>query len=139
MIRKGKLSRYSKDGDRNPRDNDSRDRDNDNRDRRTKPRGPVINVISGGPTAAGMSSNSPKTYAREGMSIVGEPPKRANTDVALTFDDSDLKGVKFPLNDPLVITPIIGNSSIKRFLVDNGASVDILFNDAYEKMGYADS
>nr|XP_017221323.1 PREDICTED: uncharacterized protein LOC108198053 [Daucus carota subsp. sativus] len=135
----GKLSRYTRDADRNPRDNDSRDRDNDDHDRRTEPRGPVINMISGGPTAAGLSSNSRKAYAREVMCIIGEPPKRAKTEIALTFDDSDLEGVKFPHDEPLVITLVIGNSSIKRVLVDNGASVDILFYDAYQKMGYADS
>ncbi|XP_063938095.1 uncharacterized protein LOC135147955 [Daucus carota subsp. sativus] len=139
LIRKGKLARYTRDADRNPRDNDSRDRDNDDHDRRTEPRGPVINMISGGPTAAGLSSNSRKAYAREVMCIIGEPPKRAKTEITLTFDDSDLEGVKFPHDDPLVITPVIGNSSIKRVLVDNGASVDILFYDAYQKMGYADS
>nr|XP_017246106.1 PREDICTED: uncharacterized protein LOC108217734 [Daucus carota subsp. sativus] len=138
-IRKGKLSKYTRDADRNTRDNDSRDRDNDDHDRRTEPRGPVINMISRGPTAAGLSGNSRKAYAREVMCIVGEPPKRAKTEVALTFDDSDLEGVKFPHDNPLAITPVIGNSSIKRVLVDNGASVDILFYYAYQKMGYADS
>ena len=86
------MSKYTKDADRNTRDNDSRDRDSDDHDRRTEPRGPVINMISGGPTAAGLSSNSRKAYAREVMCIVGEPPKRAKTEVALTFDDSDLSG-----------------------------------------------
>ena len=33
LIRKGKLSRYTKDEHRNPRDNDSHDKDNDDRDR----------------------------------------------------------------------------------------------------------
>ena len=47
--------------------------------------------------------------------------------------------MKFPHDDPPVIIPVIGNSSVKRVLVDNGASVDILFNDAFEKMGYIDS
>ena len=51
LIRRGKLSKFTKDGDKNHRDNDNRGRDND--DKRTQPRGPVINVISGGPTAAG--------------------------------------------------------------------------------------
>ncbi|XP_063942119.1 uncharacterized protein LOC135149915 [Daucus carota subsp. sativus] len=73
------------------------------------------------------------------MNIVGEPPKRAKIDYALAFDNIDLEKVKFPHDDPLVITPVIGNSSVKRVLVDNGASVDILFYDAYEKMGYSDT
>ncbi|XP_063938092.1 uncharacterized protein LOC135147953 [Daucus carota subsp. sativus] len=137
LIRRGKLSKFTKDGDKNYRDNDSRGRDND--DKRTQPRGPVINVISGGPTAAGTSSNWRKAYAREVMSIVREPPKRVKIDYAMAFDNVDIEKVKFPHDDPLVITPVIGNSSVKRVLVDNGASVDILFYDAYEKMGYSDT
>nr|XP_017228849.1 PREDICTED: uncharacterized protein LOC108204072 [Daucus carota subsp. sativus] len=136
---RSKLSRYTRDTDKNPRDNDNRGRDNDDRNKRNQPRGPVINVISGGPTAAGLSSNSRKAYAREVMYIVGEPPKRAKIEFALAFDNLDLDRVKFPHDDPLVITPVIGNSSVKRVLVDSGASVDILFHDAYEKMGYSDS
>ncbi|XP_063948099.1 uncharacterized protein LOC135152193 [Daucus carota subsp. sativus] len=139
LIQKGKLSKYTRDTDKNPRDNDNRGRDNDDRNKRNQPRGPVINVISGGPTAAGLSSNSRKAYAREVMYIVGEPPKRAKIEFALAFDNLDLDRVKFPHDDPLVITPVIGNSSVKRVLVDGGASVDILFHDAYEKMGYSDS
>jgi hypothetical protein len=96
-------------------------------------------MIFGGPTAAGSSRNSRKAYAREVMTVVGEAPKRAKTEVAISFDDSDLEGVKFPHDDPLVIIPVIGNSKTKRVLVDNGASVDILFHDAFIKMGYTDS
>ncbi|KAK1380430.1 hypothetical protein POM88_027174 [Heracleum sosnowskyi] len=73
------------------------------------------------------------------MTVVGEATKRAKTEVAISFDDFDLEGVKFPHDDPLVIIPVIGNSKTKRVLVDNGASVDILFHDAFIKMGYTDS
>ena len=136
LIRKGKLNKYTK-GDDKVYDNQRRDYDDG--DRKTQPRGPVINMIFGGPTAAGTSKNSRKAYAREVMHIVGEAPKRARTEVSLMFDDTDLEGVKFPHDDPLVITPVIGNSSVKRVLVDNGASVDILFHDAFLRMGYDDS
>ncbi|XP_074374750.1 uncharacterized protein LOC141715170 [Apium graveolens] len=57
----------------------------------------------------------------------------------MVFDDLDLEGVKFNHDDPLVITPIIGNSLVKRVLVDNGASVDILLYDTFIRMGYNDS
>ena len=73
------------------------------------------------------------------MHIMGEVPKKARTEVPIVFDDSDLDEVKFPHDDPLVITPIIGNSPVKRVLVDNGASVDILSYDAFIKMGYTDA
>ena len=121
------------------RDYEDKRRDQDDRWRNPQPRGPVINMIFGGPTAVGTTKNSRKAYVREVMHIVGEPSKRAKTEVSISFDDSDLEGVKFPHDDPLVITPLIGNSEVKRVLVDNRASVDILFHDAFIKMGYNDS
>ncbi|XP_074354218.1 uncharacterized protein LOC141693108 [Apium graveolens] len=59
--------------------------------------------------------------------------------MALEFGDLDLEGLKFPQDDPLVITPIIGNYSVMRVRVDNGAFVDILFHDTFIMMGYNDS
>ncbi|XP_074346588.1 uncharacterized protein LOC141685382 [Apium graveolens] len=73
------------------------------------------------------------------MPIIGQVPKRAKTGVAITFDHFELEGVKFPYDDPLVITPIRGNSPVKRVLVDNGASVDILLYNTFIRMGYNDS
>ncbi|KAL8155150.1 hypothetical protein AgCh_000513 [Apium graveolens] len=157
LIRKGRLNKYIGEGrgrNNNGRKNfEDRRRDQDNQGRNPqprgpvinaifggpRPRGPVINIIFGGPTAAGLSKNSRKAYTREVMHIVGEAPKRARTGVTMAFDDSDLEGVKFPHDDPLVITPIIGNSPVKRVLVDNGASVDILLHDTFLRMGYNDS
>lgn len=66
------------------------------------------------------------------MHFLGEPSKQARTEVLVTFDNSDLKGVKFPHDDPLVIMSMIGYNKVKRVLVDNGAFVDI-------KIGYSDS
>ncbi|KAL8105090.1 hypothetical protein AgCh_029036 [Apium graveolens] len=116
LIRKGRLNKYTGEGG---------DRNNNGRknfeDRRRD------------------QDDQGKAYTREVMHIVGEAPKRARTEVTLAFDDSDLEGVKFPHDDPLVITPVIGNSPVKRVLVDNGASVDILLHDTFLRMGYNDS
>ena len=138
LIRRGKLGKFTKDGEHSGTRPNYERRDN-GRDRNPQPRGPVINTISGGPTAAGNTKNSRKAYAREVMHIIGEAPKRARIEVSISFDDSDLEGIKFPHDDPLVIMPVIGNSQVRRVLVDNGASVDILFYDAFIKMGYNDS
>ncbi|XP_074342676.1 uncharacterized protein LOC141680312 [Apium graveolens] len=59
--------------------------------------------------------------------------------MTLEFGDPDLEGLKFPQDDPLVITLIIGNCPVMRVLDDNGASVDILFHDTFIRMGYNDS
>ena len=48
----------------------------------------------------------------------------------------DDEGIHFPHDDALVIAGRIGNFQVKRQLVDTGCSVDILFLDVFEKMGY---
>ncbi|KAK3022920.1 hypothetical protein RJ639_046464 [Escallonia herrerae] len=46
----------------------------------------------------------------------------------------DLKYVRTPHDDLLVITIKAGNFEVKRVLVNNGSSVEILFYDAFKKM-----
>ncbi|XP_074339894.1 uncharacterized protein LOC141677745 [Apium graveolens] len=59
--------------------------------------------------------------------------------MTLEFGDPVLEGLKFPQDDPLVITPVIGNCPVMRVVEDNRASVDILFYDTFKRMGYNDS
>ncbi|XP_074355271.1 uncharacterized protein LOC141693970 [Apium graveolens] len=129
LIRIGKFGRFTKGEEARgqKKDNDRRDDDRrgNDRDRNPHPPGSVINMFSGGPTAAETTRNSRKAYAREVMSTVGEPPKCSKTEMTLEFSDLDLEGLKFPQDDPLVITPIIGNCLIMRVLVENGAFVEI--------------
>ncbi|KAK3008884.1 hypothetical protein RJ639_015419 [Escallonia herrerae] len=61
--------------------------------------------------------------------------KQKTTSVpAISFFDEDLKDMKTPHDDPLVVTIKAGNFEVKRVLVDNGSSVEILFYDAFKKM-----
>ncbi|XP_074347332.1 uncharacterized protein LOC141686181 [Apium graveolens] len=116
LIRRGKFGKFSKGEDARgqKRDNDRRGND---QDRNPQPRGPVINMISGGPICVGTIKNSRKAYAREVMNIVRKAPKRAKTMMTLEFGVSDLEGLKFLQDDPLVITPIIENCPVKIVLV----------------------
>ncbi|KAK8923428.1 hypothetical protein KSP39_PZI019052 [Platanthera zijinensis] len=54
----------------------------------------------------------------------------------ITFGDEDLEGLRLPNHDPLVISAGIGDfcSNVKRMLVDNGSSVDVLFLSTLESM-----
>ena len=45
----------------------------------------------------------------------------------ITFIDADLEGVLLPQEDVVVMTAKISDSIVKRLLVDNGSSCDILF------------
>ncbi|XP_028554626.1 uncharacterized protein LOC114580626 [Dendrobium catenatum] len=66
-------------------------------------------------------------------------PKKARVDHTITFDDFDLEGVKTPHQDPLVVSAGIGDPcyNVKRSLVDNGSSVDILFYSTFLNLGLA--
>lgn len=56
----------------------------------------MVNTISGGPIMAAILRNSRKAYAREVLKLTGETPKRVKTEVVLSFNETDLEGVKFP-------------------------------------------
>lgn len=76
---------------------DDKRKDHDDKMNNTQPRGPVINLIFGGPTATGTSSNSRKAYAKEVMHIVGEPPKHAKVATIIAFEYSDWMRSSFPM------------------------------------------
>ncbi|KAK3005657.1 hypothetical protein RJ639_016027 [Escallonia herrerae] len=96
----------------------------------------IIGTISGGLATGGSSGRARKAYARE-VYITSQPPyKKSKTVpvVAITFSDEDSKHIQTPHDDPLVITVRAGNFDVKRVLIDNGSSAEILFFDAFKKM-----
>ncbi|XP_062119221.1 uncharacterized protein LOC133832968 [Humulus lupulus] len=54
---------------------------------------------------------------------------------AITFTEDDLKGVHLPHDDPLVISLQVDHCQLGRVLIDGGSGVDILFWEAFQKMG----
>ncbi|KAG5532133.1 hypothetical protein RHGRI_026670 [Rhododendron griersonianum] len=54
---------------------------------------------------------------------------------AIVFTDEDLGEVQVPHNDALVITLRIGEYDIERILVDSGSCTEVLYYDAFKKLG----
>jgi len=50
------------------------------------------------------------------------------------FSERDAIGIKQPHDDPLVITLRIEGFTIRRVLVDNGSSADIMYMTAYQQL-----
>ena len=50
------------------------------------------------------------------------------------FNKADVRGVRQPHNDPLVIMLNIEGFNTKRILVDNGSSTDIIYLPTFEKL-----
>ncbi|KAK3003449.1 hypothetical protein RJ639_018209 [Escallonia herrerae] len=96
----------------------------------------TINTISGGIAVGGPSGKARKAYAREVYVTSPPPNKKLKTVPAakITFSGDDSDGIKTPHDDPLVITIKAGNFDVKRVLIDNGSSAEILFHDAFKKM-----
>ena len=100
----------------------------------------IIDVISGGIAAGGMSNNSKKQYAREVYQVhPGAAKKPKPNPVVISFSEADRSpGLLDDHQDPLVITTKIGTNTVKKILVDTGSAVDILYHDAFSRMELGD-
>ncbi|KAI3465839.1 hypothetical protein Pfo_022502 [Paulownia fortunei] len=103
----------------------------------------VIAVISGGPDS-GDSSNARRALLRAPSgfnshnlsSYPSEQVYQLQTSIEqLTFGESDLEGRREQHNDALVISATLSNFWVKKILVDSGSSADIIFYDAFLKLG----
>lgn len=52
----------------------------------------------------------------------------------ITFSQEDSQGVHHPHCNALVLRAVVARNGFKRMLVDNGSSVNILFNSTFDKM-----
>ncbi|XP_074327680.1 uncharacterized protein LOC141665590 [Apium graveolens] len=101
----------------------------------------VIDVIFGGVAAGGLSHNSRKIYAREVFNVNPSIAKRPRTNPSpvISFSDDDYRpGLIEGHQDALVITTRVGNNTVKKMLVDNGSSVDVLYHHAFSRMDIGD-
>ncbi|XP_074324013.1 uncharacterized protein LOC141660913 [Apium graveolens] len=101
----------------------------------------VIDVIFGGIAVGGPSHNSRKLYARKVFNVIPTMTKRPRTNPSpvISFSDDDyhhdlIEGHQ----DALVITTRVGNNTVKKMLVDNGSSVDVLYHHAFSRMDIGD-
>ena len=50
------------------------------------------------------------------------------------FSEEDARGIRQPHDDPLVVMIMIEGFNIRRVLVDNGSSVDIIYLSAFQQL-----
>lgn len=94
----------------------------------------VVNVITCGSSIASTSRNATKRYCREARN---SQPSRTTSlpPCEITFDTEDLSEVHLPHDDALVISLLITNCQVKRILVDNGRSSNIILLRTFQGMG----
>ncbi|GAV83663.1 LOW QUALITY PROTEIN: hypothetical protein CFOL_v3_27109, partial [Cephalotus follicularis] len=73
--------------------------------------------------------NSPllcnKFLTAKGLELVEE---------VISFSEADYEGVRLPHDDPVVVTLLVELFTMKRILIDNGSSADILYKHAFDQL-----
>ena len=129
LIRKGKLLKYVKKEDSNRfRDGNKDWHEDSQKDEDHTPPHPQsaireIKTIMGGLSIKGPSKSLKKSYKRQVNSVHSQPPlKQRRTNQDMCFSEKDVRGVKQPHDDPLVIVIMIEGFNTIMVLVDNGSS-----------------
>jgi hypothetical protein len=93
--------------------------------------------ISGGSALEFETKKERKHYFREvrNICVEGRVEKTRWSHIPITFSEEDVRLQGFPHNDALVIEANIASWTLGKLLVDNGSSADIIFADAFDKMG----
>ena len=60
--------------------------------------------------------------------------KRSRGSNVISFSDEDLLESHISGNDSVVVSAVIANYDVKRILIDNGSSTEVLMYDAFVKM-----
>ncbi|XP_020234498.1 uncharacterized protein LOC109814472 [Cajanus cajan] len=123
------------------RDRRCRSRSTERQDRSQRPRGDndrprkVINTIGGGFAGGGSTSSARKRHLRAIRSVNSVNQPRMPRMPPITFSDQDFRGVDPIQDDPMVISVEMHNCIVKKTLVDQGSSADILYWNTFVQLG----
>lgn len=93
----------------------------------------IINVIAGGPTN-GDSNRVRKAHTRLIESLAIGESRALRETLLISFGLEDMTGVVYSHSDALVIWAVIANYDIAQVLVDSRRSVNVLFQEALNRM-----
>ncbi|XP_020205373.1 uncharacterized protein LOC109790599 [Cajanus cajan] len=100
---------------------------------KTQPRR-VINTIAGGFAGGGPTSSAQKIHLRAVRTIHAVERTRQRLPT-ITVTEADFKGIDPDQDDPMVISVEIHNCIVRKMLLDQGSSADILYWNTFKQLG----
>ena len=82
------------------------------------------------------SVNSIKAYQHRAENNVGVREPLSGPDYEITFDKNETAKLDKPHDDALVIRLDVGGCELSRVMINTGSSADVLFYDAFKRMGF---
>nr|ABA96677.1 retrotransposon protein, putative, Ty3-gypsy subclass [Oryza sativa Japonica Group] len=76
-----------------------------------------------------------KAGGRKGATAEQGNQESSNPTPQISFGPEDAEGVLFPHQEPLVISAEVAGFEVRQILVDGGSSANVIFAEAYAKMG----
>ncbi|XP_020239392.1 uncharacterized protein LOC109818356 [Cajanus cajan] len=95
----------------------------------------VINMIAGGFSGGGSTSSAQKRHLRVVRSVNALEQRVTRRLPTITFTDEDFKGIDPVQDDPMLISVEIRNCIVKKTLIDQGSSADILYWNTFVQLG----
>ena len=97
----------------------------------------TINVIFAAPRRTGSCPSRVLSVFRPPAEDHSQASKRARVDVPLIlgFSDDDKIGTIQPHDNALVVTLRIGRYDVKRVMIDQGSTTDVMYPDLYKGLG----
>jgi len=92
-----------------------------------------VQTISGGFPGGGCTASQRKRYVRS-VNSVAEQGVDDSLDIDLAFTRADLHDVGPHDNDPVVISVVTAGRKVRRVLVDQGSSTDVMFWSLFNKL-----
>ncbi|KAL5546372.1 hypothetical protein UlMin_006059 [Ulmus minor] len=97
----------------------------------------VVNVITGGSEVSGITYSAARRHARAAVNPennMSPTPQTGASNLVLSFIDNEDSTLINPHHDALVISLLIANCLIKKILIDNGSSTNVIFLSALREM-----
>ncbi|XP_057432420.1 uncharacterized protein LOC130725187 [Lotus japonicus] len=98
----------------------------------------TINRIVGGFGGGGVTASARRRHARVVTSVQQYETPFGFQHPDIVISTADFEGVKTHKDDPIVVMIRINSFNVRRVLLDQGSSADIIYGDAFDQLGLTD-